>query len=895
MLMKRAGQHFVGFGKDIQNLAQNLGDIVRVVENARLLYQQYALRSPQFRGFSSQKDWDLTSLCEIIGNSKATLEECNKLLTQNREIYRNQNSIYSNKWPLVIQPKVNDLQKRVRVHSFKTSALLKPLEVKLLATIRQDFGNQTAPDNLGRGLPPPPLQGLLILDIDQAVEEQGRCQPIPLTIPAEIETKLRSAAERSRPELRVPGGLPLQSGVETLINYFEESTKGFTGGNFLNERTPSPKQYLNLLSCIMILRHLQESEELKHVDQNSLWPAYIAELAEILRIECQRFATSSPQRLVAPDLASLNGELAPPDHGKLKKEEISNLMSPHYNTHMDEVFKVPLPSPQDSVQRQLTISRIDSNRLYLVESVSYKDAPSDRLGQISLDIDLKTVQLTPIYATPSSRPNLSEVQLHTGTSQLNISFVEQKHVLRLQHLLTGYRVYDRYDQAMVKVSFFVAGQSTPLEEHGRIQLWLPQPFIPANKAPGSIPPSSSMNEAELPAHQTPSLKKHSPSQLTPSNRSGSILKWVPGLRRSSGATGASSKGRGNNSGSSVHPISPLENLGVPAPVQSGPFELAADSSTSSYSMNPVGLHPVSPDTATARPADGYPSFGSHNQSPRDTGSSSLGYHGGSSTSRNTTTPGASNGHEYSSLSPNNVSRGLQPPNAMALSDSPPTSATSMATQQSSVAMAAAFSGSGMSNHLPFSSTSPSFQGHNGPTAHQLPAAPSTNYTHVLRSRSSRATASVMSTMSTHSYSSLAPTVSTIKTIKGNSPTSSSGIARLHHKPQKPLLVIFLKSREAPSKLSIVAIQIDNHTSVKRERCECYNSHSSCRISCVERERGGSLLAQRWDSDAGLHSWNLAALGESQRKESQDLWPNLRRVSMKFEKMEGKFKRGHGMF
>jgi hypothetical protein len=77
--------------------------------------------------------------------------------------------------------------------------------------------------------------------------------------------------------------------------------------------------------------------------------------------------------------------------------------------------------------------------------------------------------------------------------------------------------------------------------------------------------------------------------------------------------------------------------------------------------------------------------------------------------------------------------------------------------------------------------------------------------------------------------------------------------------------------------------------VKRERCECYNSHSACRISCVERERGGSLLAQRWDSDAGLHSWNLAALGESQRKESQDLWPNLRRVSMKFEKMDGKFK------
>jgi hypothetical protein len=109
---------------------------------------------------------------------------------------------------------------------------------------------------------------------------------------------------------------------------------------------------------------------------------------------------------------------------------------------------------------------------------------------------------------------------------------------------------------------------------------------------------------------------------------------------------------------------------------------------------------------------------------------------------------------------------------------------------------------------------------------------------------------------------------------------------MHRKPQKPLLVLFLKSRDSSARLSIVAIQIDPHTSVVRERCDCYHSHSPCRISCVERSTGG-LLAQRWEANSGLTSWNVAKLGENQRKEGENLWPNLRRVSLKFEKMEGK--------
>jgi hypothetical protein len=107
------------------------------------------------------------------------------------------------------------------------------------------------------------------------------------------------------------------------------------------------------------------------------------------------------------------------------------------------------------------------------------------------------------------------------------------------------------------------------------------------------------------------------------------------------------------------------------------------------------------------------------------------------------------------------------------------------------------------------------------------------------------------------------------------------------KPRKPLLVLFLKSRDTLHKLSIVAIEVDSRTKVVRERCDCSNDHySTCRVSCVERTEGDGLLAQRWESDSGSTGLNAAKLGEYQRNSSEKLWPGLKRIALRFEKMEG---------
>ena len=507
------------------------------------------------------------------------------------------------------------------------------------------------------------LQGLLIPDVGQALSEQGRVIPIPFPVPADIEKKFQTAAEESRPEIQTPGNFPLQAGADAFVAHLEESTKKFTAGNFINERTPHPKQYLSLLKCIWIMRRLQESDALRNAPKDSQWPGYINQLNEDLSMECQRFTAPSAQRLIEPDLGSLRHA---DEYNIWPGENIAEYISPHFEVYKQEVLKIPMPSPSESLQRDMTIYQLESTKYRLVESVGDKNAPSTR-REFKMDIDLKTVNFTPIYATPSSRPKPLEVLIHSAGTQTDPTFQELKHVLRLQNLLTGYKVYDRYDQAMVKVSFFVSDQATP-EEHGRLQLWLPHPFS-ASSTSTSLMPS---------AAQSPARRSRAPV-----------------------STSIQSMTLGNSRGN------------------------------------------ITPSRRSSR-------------------------------------------------------------------------------------------------------------------------------------RSSRSFATNSSSMSRS-------TVTSITTI-----STGTGRARLHGKPAKPLLVIFLKSRDASAKLAIAAIQIDDNTEVKRERCGCRRPDSRCLDSCIERSKG-YLLVQRWDANQGLGSWNLARLGVEQRKElPEDAWNDVKRVTMKFDSIEGRF-------
>jgi hypothetical protein len=697
-----------------------------VVQNATINWQQQALRSWQGRGEFPQKEWDLSSIKQIVGNYDATLEDCEKLLKENPEFRRDRGFRYNIEWNLFVQPKVDHLRKRLESHNSKILILLKPLELNLLSEIyrglsdiHQDIVERI--EAVHRSVLH--LQGLIIADVEEAMKEQTKTIVIPLEVPPDIQRRFQAAAEKLHTGIRDPNRFPLAAGTDAFLVHFSESTKNFSAGKFLTERTPPPKEYLNLLKCIWIMQRVIAGDEFKNLPQDSQWPGYINQLNEDLLAECQRFTAPATQRLVVPDIPS---RFDADEYNIWVEEDISEYMSPHFATYMEEVLKVRLPSQHEFIVRDMTIYRIDSSKYRIVESIEDANALSRRPPPLEIVVDLKSFQLTPIYATPSSRPKAFEILLRAGSTQYNPTFQELKHIYRLQHLLTGYKVYDRYDQAMVKVSFLVSGKT--FEEHGRLQLWLPEPF-------------SSASSNTLP---TPSGNTQTSGQE----------------RRMSRASLTGAK------------ISMSSSSGHNSPVPAGSLASVVTSFGGiNISSNSVPTSPISQTSIATSPT--LPVFTSNAELRK----------------RMTV--------NFSTTTSANVGKRKTP---------------SVATNSSSL------------------------------------------------SRS---------------------TVTSVTTIS----TGCSSKAHLHSKPDKPLLVIFLKSRDSSAKLSLVAIQIDDRTAVERERCKCRTSNSQCRTSCVERKRS-DLVARRWYADDGLSGWNLARLGLDQRSESGGKFENVQRVSLTFEKMEG---------
>lgn len=731
----------------MKGLAENLQNISRVVENAKAAWTQHSLQFIRAPGPALQKDWDLTSLREIIGDYHKTLTDCRKLLEENPEFRKNRNFAYNIEWNKVIQPKVELLRKRLEFHNTKILVLLRPLELNLLTEIHRDLANRI--DGVHQAVLH--LRGLLIPDVELARTEQESVVVVDLDIPADIESKFRAAAERAYPEISTAGNFPLQIGADSFVEYFEESTKSFTArGNFLNDRTPAARQYLALLKCVWIMRCLSNCEALQSAPIDSQWPGYVKQLKEDLSVQCQRFKAPTPlaQRLIIPDLGELGNDDA---YDIWPAENIADYMSRHTEEPaLEEVLKFPMPSQSESLRRDLKILRLGSNRFRLVESVENISTTSTRRQEFKMEIDLKTVNLMPLYAIPSSRPKALEVMIASPTADITPAFLEPKHIFSLQHLLTGYKVYGRYDQGMVTVSFTIPGQPKPLEEHGRLQLWLPKPYGGSSTTSSAAP------------------------SIAPSQYSGSRTSLSTGIEAMSIANSRSDRAPSRL----ASPTSPLRPF---SPISSSSNMSRNSSTASSFRENGTSSRMAGPSSPTIP-----------DPINRSRASTSIW------DARENMTPS----RESSLSTTNKLTKTRRPP-----SITPSTRTTSSVTSRTS-----------------FSS------------------------------------------------------ITTVST--------GTGRAQIHSKPAKPLLVIYLKSKEASAKLAIVAIQVDEKTKVERERCGCRSSNSRCEDSCIERS-GGDLLAQRWDADR-LGSWNLAKLGVEQRKElPDDAWNELKRVKLKFDSLEGR--------
>ncbi|KAF2103717.1 hypothetical protein NA57DRAFT_31033 [Rhizodiscina lignyota] len=498
----QASRQYTEFWQSVRGLAENLDNIGRVISNA--------VKHVEVRRMSTTLPaWNFTSIQEIVGDYRATLLDCRRLLEENQQYRHGGSGINSIEWNMLLQPKVDRLQQRIQMHNEKITFLLKPLEIDLLCRIHEDLANRI--DAVFREVRM--IRGMVVPDPQQGKEQLDSQEAPSLPVPPTEESMFQAASEIGHPELRDSDDFPLSEGSEAFILHFKNATSDFQPGIFLHERSPPPEQYLNLLKCVWILRKLQESPRLRHVESQSHWPSFIKQLELSLTQECLRFTPQSPNQLTAPSLDTLSAER----FDIWPAQEIPDILSPSHTDQgmMDELLVVPLAGTS-TTSSTLQVLRSGNSRLRIVETAVERTSEGrSRTASRPLDLRLDSTKVMPLYAKPGIGHGVNSLIIRTESSATQLTFANRKDLLKFQHTVTGYRPFVLYDRPNCQASLVVSNKKTPIIADAHVQLWIAKEIV-GRPSTGAHRTSTAMN---VPDSRTSSVSPRTDSIdfLTPTS------------------------------------------------------------------------------------------------------------------------------------------------------------------------------------------------------------------------------------------------------------------------------------------------------------------------------------------------------------------------------------------
>ncbi|KAL2140788.1 hypothetical protein VTI28DRAFT_3263 [Corynascus sepedonium] len=483
-----ASEQYAAFFADLNGYANNLSILVDVVQRAQ---QSLVDRGA---GPAVHPRWHLESLFDIIGDYETTLHKCHKLIQDNKRFRETTGPIRSLEWFYLVQPRVDSLQERLMRHNARLQLVLKPFEIDLLTRIHDDISRRIGEvGDQVRGVRDDlrELIGILVPNLRDALDMRDHREIHSVEIPSDILTEL-DVEFKSHPSFAAGGYPSLRNMTDSFIMSFDQCTQHFAPGLTIEQKTPPVFEYISLLKCQFLMQRIRESSELANIAEGSHWPGYINALEEKLSAECYRFRRD----LAAPDATSRTGDMItiwpeeePPPVFDVYGERLQ----------MEDLMDVPLVAEHESHKKTLRLlrhtgSRDRRYRMITTVHVANQELPYRR----TVDFDITSAVLNPVYASPSNENAPFEIILEENHNSHIIRFVNREDLFMFQQALTGFQVVDDYAEYMVKASFVVRG--LPIVEEASLQLWLPRrldgDIVSEDSDPQSLPADNGFRRAE---------------------------------------------------------------------------------------------------------------------------------------------------------------------------------------------------------------------------------------------------------------------------------------------------------------------------------------------------------------------------------------------------------------
>ncbi|RVX67611.1 hypothetical protein B0A52_08140 [Exophiala mesophila] len=461
----RADVRYRNFVNEIHGFRELLIKLQTSLKDAGTRYERGGLLSraaydPSSRDFREEGR-------QIIGPFNETLLECQLLLENNKRLQSKQSSLYDNiTWHLSEQDqKIDDLRRRLHMHSTKIKLVIDRLSINLLTDIDAkvddllDISERNF--NLNRDIQieirrfytswlgvlagHEPLSALSDKDCHVASDQiQARFeQMLPIYAPASIDIDI-----------------PLKEGFDALLIHFEQSFEG---------TDQTPEKYLLLLKTRWLLNRLKTSTGYQKACPGFFYKRAIGQVEQAILLRVRG------SDIIAYDDETLNG-LAdaifliwePP-----QQEESLQLDPTTARANEQEVIRLQLASSSIQSPDSVTVFRQSIDRFRIVLETTTPDGRAMILPQTLYTQEDK---LIPRYALPTMMQPCMEIAIFSRKEETLYRFKSPTDIFAFQTALTGYEV--SHDQSNIKCQFSKdsAGQ---LDCKGRVQLWQ-EPIPPPN-------------------------------------------------------------------------------------------------------------------------------------------------------------------------------------------------------------------------------------------------------------------------------------------------------------------------------------------------------------------------------------------------------------------------------
>lgn len=464
--LSRLDVRYKNFLRDVLNFKRLLESLNVSLNNAKKKYDRTgfsAYHADAIYPFSTESESERKA---IVGNFKATLEDCDKLLEQRKALLVKHSKVFDNlQYHLSQQEqRITELRKRLRFHTDKIFLVISRLSIDLLRIVDTKvddllgMAEEHQVELVKMNLELRRLNSLFVGEEASVAAVADNAHLASAFIARRFEENLIMNAP-----VDVHEGIPLAEGFDAMYSAFQESKQG---------QDQTPEKYLFFLKARWLVGRIKQGREYETARSGFYYRRVLHQIEQSIM-----GTVRTPGALISFEDSVL---LDLPPGLFLIWQPVSDPIVPELPPHPsmihadeEEVARIPIAPTGAGDEGTLVVFKRSEGQFRTVSETVLASRPTEKVVIPQL-VHTREDGLIPRYALPTLESPPLELCLFSRGMEQMYNFTSLHELYNLQAALTGFEVSHYQSVFGCQIEGF-----KELDCSGRVQLWQ-KPVAPAD-------------------------------------------------------------------------------------------------------------------------------------------------------------------------------------------------------------------------------------------------------------------------------------------------------------------------------------------------------------------------------------------------------------------------------